>query len=93
MKDNERRLILECLSELYAPGDLAVMVQRMPIEDEDPEGTNFDEYVGMIQTVFSFGFNPDEDAPELQARMRLIARKYGYPRKIFLGVENDTTVS
>lgn len=85
MRDTERKLNLHSFAELYAPDQGDKMVQSMPFEADDETGEQFEEYFGMLQTVFS-----GEGDREVQARMRLIALKYGYPKKVVLKETHGT---
>lgn len=90
MRNRDRELTLRSFAELYRPEDADDMVRRMPSEKTDPEGSLFDEYFSMIQTVVASGADESlspKEKTELNAKMKLIALKYGYPTKVLIDVE------
>jgi len=90
MRDRDRERVLQAFAELYFPEEAEEMIVKMPRERVDPEGSLFDEYFGMIQTVSNASQDSSlssEDKKLLEAKMRLIALKYGYPRKIHINLE------
>ena len=95
MRDRDRERTLQSFAELYFPNEADDMIRRMPTERVDPEGSLFDEYFGMIQTVANAPHDKSlskEEKKVLEARMRLIAHKYGYPSTVIIDVEgNDVT--
>jgi hypothetical protein len=97
MRDRDRERVLSSFADLYFPEEAADMIRRMPTERVDPEGTLFDEYFGMIQTVTNApqdkSLSPQEKEV-LEAKMRLIAHKYGYPKTVIINIEgNNAEVS
>lgn len=92
MKERDREASLRAFAELYFPADSDDIVRRMPSEREDENGEQFDEYFGMLQTVANAPQDSSltkEEKKVLEAKMRLIAHKYGYPRKVIIDVEAD----
>jgi hypothetical protein len=96
MRDRDRDATLRAFGELYFPAEVDDMVRRMPSEREDESGEQFDEYFGMLQTIANAPRDKSlsqEEKKVLEAKMRLIAHKYGYPQTVIMDVEgiNDST--
>lgn len=95
MRNADRELTLQAFAYLYFPEDTEDIIRRMPTQSIDPEGEMFDEYFGMLQTIANAAQDPTippQEMEVLEARMSLIAHKYGFPRKVILNVGADTNV-
>lgn len=89
MRNSDRELTLKAFAYLYAPEDLDDIIRRMPTQNVDPEGEMFDEYFGMLQTVANAAQDKSilpQEMEVLEAKMSLLAHKYGYPHKVVLNV-------
>lgn len=96
MRNQERERILQSFADLYFPSEVDDMLRRMPTEKVDPDGSLFDEYFGMIQTVANAPHDKTLSTDEkkvLEARMRLVARKYGYPSSVSIALDGENVTN
>lgn len=90
MKNVERKDNVEALATLYFPYMVVELLKKMPTEEKDPDGSLFEEFMNVLQTVKGAVNDKTlskEDKTLLESRVRLSARKFGLPTKIILALE------
>ena len=72
MINSERKHAIKMLTSLYAPQNFDCAVAHMPVDKDDPEGNEFENYLDFLQSSFLV------DESSLPA-LKLQAHRFGYP--------------
>jgi hypothetical protein len=87
LTDVDRKEVLRIFSELYASQDYNTMIQFMPKDMNDPDGSIFSDYFDFIQSIYVLrsdikSFETEEDLDFTLNNLIEKAKFYNYPMKI-----------
>lgn len=85
----EREEILRIFSELYSERDFGTMVEYMPSDVNDPDGTIFSDYFDFLQSLYSLRSDVKAftDVEFLDDRIEILEKKasdFGFPVDLML---------